>query len=176
MRLNSPDIFLHSYIGLTPLTIAHSLSKNVFHHSRFFNLQGVHLPGHQRFWSKFEIDIINLFAENFEFENESKKILLSVNGFIICLGQSVELNFLELRRKFPILENKILDINGSPDLYYQKIEEDIFSIWLKISKHSNYQSVNFQSILKEFDNPILHILFDWLKMLSQQMKVLLKEI
>jgi len=163
MKVNSPEIKYHGYVGLTPLSVAHAISKGVLESSVFFHLEKYNLALHQRFWSKFEIELIKLFDPRFEFSQNATKMAFSFNGISLALGQEVEDNVRELRRKFAFLENLFKKSSSVGPEDYVKLEKDLFSIWLKISKHPNYQTVNFQALLSEVNNPLVSILFDWLQ-------------
>jgi hypothetical protein len=161
MKYNSPDIRAHSYLGYSPYSIAHACAKNQVQRSRFFKSANLTIPSHHRFWSSFEVDLISNYNNCFDFPENRREVLFKMPCMNVLLGKSVEDNILELRRKFPNFEELYLKERSRNEQLISVLEIDLLDIWMRISKHSHLESINFNEILNECENLLVHDLYNW---------------
>ena len=164
MKKNNPHIYSHAYLGVTPFAVAHAIGKNRLLDSKFVHCEKYVLPNQSRFWADFEIELIRVYDERFSFKDRNRNIIFEMENKKVFLGSNVKDNVLELGRKFStlmiILQKSNLHINSIDS---RKTEKELTSLWMKVSKNSVYESINFNKIFQELDLPLLKLIYSWLK-------------
>ena len=165
MKNNSPHIYSHAYLGVTPFSIAHAIGKNRLRDSKFVDCERYVLPNQSRFWADFEVELIRLYDDRFNFINNNRKIVFELVDKKIFLGSCIKDNVLELARKFPAfmasLDRRKLSVNSIDNI---EIEKELSSLWMKISKNSVYESINFNKVFQELELPLLKATYEWLEL------------
>ena len=161
MRFNIPANNTQCYLGFSPYSVGHAISKNLLNKSKFFDLSSIATPLHHLFWSDVEIGLVRELNDKFSFGGHHYPFLLEFSGIRLLIGVDFKSSLLELRRKFPRLELKIIESNIKTDSF-KSLESDLSATWSLISKNSHVESVNFKRILEEINNPLISILIDWM--------------